>query len=74
MFATDFTERLMPFPADLLPRLRELGCAARCCSAATSRRSRTPTPTSWPALHRLDLGEEWLRAVCWENAARLLDL
>jgi predicted TIM-barrel fold metal-dependent hydrolase len=23
------------------------------------------------ALHRLDLGEEWLRAVLWENGARL---
>jgi uncharacterized protein len=26
------------------------------------------------ALHRLDLGEEWLRAVLWENGARLFEL
>ncbi|XAS62894.1 hypothetical protein ACOM2C_05370 [Pseudarthrobacter sp. So.54] len=26
------------------------------------------------ALSRLGLGEEWLRAVLWENGARLLDL
>jgi len=26
------------------------------------------------ALERLDLGPEWLRAVCWDNAVRLLGL
>jgi len=26
------------------------------------------------ALARLDLGEAWLRAVCWQNAARLFGL
>ena len=26
------------------------------------------------ALHRLDLGEEWLRAVLWGNGARLFGL
>jgi predicted TIM-barrel fold metal-dependent hydrolase len=26
------------------------------------------------ALTRLDLGDDWLRAVLWENGARLLDL
>jgi len=24
------------------------------------------------ALERFDLGEQWLRAVCWDNGARLL--
>ena len=44
------------------------GCAtsawpARSCSAATSRTSRTPTSTSSRRLQRLDLGDDWLRAV-----------
>jgi predicted TIM-barrel fold metal-dependent hydrolase len=26
------------------------------------------------ALARLDLGEDWLRAVCWGNAARLFGI
>jgi predicted TIM-barrel fold metal-dependent hydrolase len=25
-------------------------------------------------LVRLDLGEDWLRSVCWHNAARLLEI
>ena len=73
MFATDFTERLMPFDPALTGRGWRR-CGTRCSSAATSRRSRTPTPTSSQALHRLELGEEWLRAVLWENGARLFGL
>ena len=70
MFATDFTERLMPFdPADCCrgwPR-----CATRCCSAATSRSIPYPYAHQLAALHRLELGEDWLRAVLWHNGARL---
>ena len=72
MFATDFTERLMPFdPADL-PRLSDLRGKVLLGSDFPS------IPYAYAhqlqALHRLDLGEEWLRAVLWENGARLFGL
>jgi hypothetical protein len=72
MFATDFTERLMPFDRADLPRLGAL-------------RDKVLLGTDFPtipypyahqlaALHRLDLGEEWLRAVLWHNGARLFTI
>jgi uncharacterized protein len=69
MFATDFTERLMPFdPADR-PRLAALRDKVLLGSDFPS------IPYAYAhqlaALHRLDLGEEWLRAVLWDNGARL---
>jgi uncharacterized protein len=69
MFATDFTERLMPFdPADR-PRLAALRDKVLLGSDFPS------IPYAYAhqlaALHRLDLGEEWLRAVLWGNGARL---
>ncbi|SFL73488.1 amidohydrolase family protein [Geodermatophilus ruber] len=72
MFATDFTERLMPFdPADL-PRLAALRDKVLLGSDFPS----IPYPYAHQlaALHRLGLGEEWLRAVLWENGARLFGL
>ena len=73
MAFTDFTEQRMPFPRELLPaagrpagpgragqRLPEHAVPVRCTS---SRR--------WP---RLDLGDDWLRAVLHDNGARLLGL
>ncbi|WP_448625101.1 amidohydrolase family protein [Geodermatophilus sp. URMC 64] len=69
MFATDFTERLMPFdPADR-SRLAALGEKVLLGSDFPS----IPYPYAHQlaALHRLDLGEEWLRAVLWGNGARL---
>jgi uncharacterized protein len=69
MFATDFTERLMPFdPADR-PQLAALQHKVLLGSDFPS------IPYAYAhqlqALHRLDLGEEWLRAVLWHNGARL---
>jgi predicted TIM-barrel fold metal-dependent hydrolase len=72
MAFTDFLERIAPFPAELRPRLAEAG-------------DRILLGTDFPnipysylhqlqALARLDLGEPWLRAVCHDNAARLLGL
>jgi predicted TIM-barrel fold metal-dependent hydrolase len=72
MFATDFTERLMPFdPADR-PRLAALRDKVLLGTDFPS----IPYPYAHQlaALHRLDLGEEWLRAVLWENGARLFGL
>ncbi len=72
MFATDFTEALMPFdPADL-PRLAALRDKVLLGSDFPS----IPYPYAHQlaALHRLELGEDWLRAVLWENGARLFGL
>jgi predicted TIM-barrel fold metal-dependent hydrolase len=72
MFATDFTERLMPFDRALLPRLAAL-------QDKVLLGSDFPTiPYHYAhqlaALHRLELGEEWLRAVLWGNGARLFGI
>jgi predicted TIM-barrel fold metal-dependent hydrolase len=72
MFATDFTERLMPFdPADL-PRLAALRDKVLLGSDFPS------IPYAYAhqlaALHRLGLGEQWLRAVLWHNGARLFTI
>jgi predicted TIM-barrel fold metal-dependent hydrolase len=69
MFATDFTEQLMPFdPADL-PRLSEL--REKILLGSDFPSIPYPYAHQLAALHRLGLGEEWLRAVLWENGARL---
>ena len=49
-------------------------CGRRSCSAATSRTSRTPTRTSWRPSTAWSLGDDWMRAVLWENGARLMGL
>lgn len=72
MAFTDFTERFTPFPRAELPRLADLG-------------ERILLGTDFPnipyayvhqlhALERLGLGDDWLRAVCHGNAARLFGL
>jgi hypothetical protein len=69
MAFTDFTEKLRPWPGALTPRLADLG-------------DRVLLGTDFPnipyayaeqltALTRLELGDDWLRAVCHDNAARL---
>ncbi|WP_040337178.1 amidohydrolase family protein [Candidatus Blastococcus massiliensis] len=73
MFATDFTERgSNAFDRTELPRLSDLGAKVLLGSDFPS----IPYPYAHQleALHRLDLGEEWLRAVLWENGARLFGL
>jgi predicted TIM-barrel fold metal-dependent hydrolase len=72
MFGTDFTQQLMPFdPADL-PRLAALRDKVLLGTDFPS----IPYPYAHQlaALHRLGLGEQWLRAVLWENGARLFGL
>ncbi|MFF6999558.1 amidohydrolase family protein [Streptomyces sp. NPDC008313] len=72
MAFTDFSERLAPFPREALARLAGLG-------------DRVLLGTDFPnipyrylhqlqALERLGLGDAWLRAVCYENGARLFEL
>ncbi len=72
MVFTDFFERLAPYPRDLLPRLDEL----RDKVVLGSDFPNIPYPYAHQlaSLARLGLGESWLRAVCWDNPARLLGL
>jgi predicted TIM-barrel fold metal-dependent hydrolase len=72
MAFTDFMQQIAPFPASLLFRLAE----ARDRILLGSDFPNIPYPylTQLQALAALGLGGDWLRAVCYGNAARLLDL
>ena len=70
MAFTDFFEEMAPFPRPLLPRLADL-------------RDKVLLGSDFPnipyayahqleALAGLGLGEDWLRAVCWENGQALI--
>ncbi|WP_184756274.1 amidohydrolase family protein [Streptosporangium album] len=73
MTFTDFSERRMPFPAHLRPRLRDLGLAGKVLLGSDFPTIPYPYAHQLHALERLDLGDDWLRAVCWDSAATLLD-
>jgi uncharacterized protein len=70
MAFTDFFEEMAPFPGSLMPRLRDLGDKVLLGSDFPN------IPYSYAhqieSLERLDMGEDWLRRVCWENAVALL--
>jgi predicted TIM-barrel fold metal-dependent hydrolase len=69
MVFTDFFDAEAPYPAELLPRLRDL-------QPKVLLGSDFPT-IPYPLLHqlegltRLGLGDDWLRDVCWHNGVRL---
>ncbi len=60
------------YPPDLLAPLRELGLAGKVLLGSDFPNIPYPYLRQLEALERLDLGDDWLRAVCWENASRLL--
>ncbi len=72
MAFTSFTEQRMPFPRGLLPRLVALQDRVVLGSDFPN--------TPYPYVHQLEslvdlgLGEDWLRAVLHDNAARLVGL
>lgn len=72
MFATRFTEAFAPFDRALLPRLGDLG--HRILLGSDFPSIPYPYATQLAALHALGLGEDWLRAVLWHNAAALFDI
>ncbi|GAA1952787.1 amidohydrolase family protein [Kitasatospora viridis] len=72
MAFTDFSEGFMPFPARALPRLAALG--DRVLLGSDFPNIPYPYLHQLQALERLDLGADWLRAVCHDNAARLFGL
>ncbi|GAA2193564.1 amidohydrolase family protein [Micromonospora lupini] len=74
MAFTPFFDRFVPFPADELPRLRDLGLAGKVLLGSDFPNIPYPYADQLTGLARLELGDDWLRAVCWNNAATLFDL
>ena len=72
MVFTGFMERLAPFPAALRPRLA--AAAGRILLGSDFPNIPYPYLHQLEALGRLGLGAAWLRAVCHDNAVRLLGL
>lgn len=72
MAFTAFMERIMPFPPALLPRL--VNAADRILLGSDFPNIPYRYLDQLQALARLDLGSEWLRAVCHDNAVALLGL
>lgn len=70
MVFTDFFAAIgAAYPADLLPRLRDLG--DKVLLGSDFPNIPYPYAHQLQALERLGLGDDWLRGVCWHNAARL---
>ncbi|MFI6937874.1 amidohydrolase family protein [Streptomyces sp. NPDC050418] len=69
MVFTDFTETLAPFPRDLLPRLKHH--EDRILLGTDFPNIPYPYLHALESLAHLGLGDDWLRAVCFGNAARL---
>ncbi|MFJ6085440.1 amidohydrolase family protein [Streptomyces sp. NPDC092369] len=69
MSFTDFSDRFAPFPRRALPRLADLG--DRILLGSDFPNIPYPYVHQLEALERLGLGDDWLRAVCHDNGARL---
>lgn len=74
MAFTGFFDRFAPFPAAELPRLRDLGLSGKVLLGSDFPNIPHPYAEQVAGLARLDLGEEWLRAVCWGGAAAMFGL
>lgn len=72
MAFTDFVEAMMPWPRGLTPRL--LGLADRIVLGSDFPNTPYPFSHQVEALLRLDLGDDWLRGVLHDNAARIMNL
>jgi uncharacterized protein len=69
VFTPFFDDLGAAFPADLVPRLRNL--RPKVLLGSDFPNIPYPYAEQLAGLSRLDLGDEWLRAVCWENGVRL---
>ena len=74
MALTDFFEEMAPFPAELKPRLRELGVSGQVLLGSDFPTIPYPYAHQLEALARAGFGADWMRAVCWQNAADLFSL
>jgi predicted TIM-barrel fold metal-dependent hydrolase len=71
MIFTPFFDRITEFPPAALPRLRELGLAGKVLLGSDFPNIPHPYADQLAGLARLGLGDDWLRAICWENPTRL---
>jgi len=74
MVFTGFFDKLAPFPAEALPLVRELGMAGKILLGSDFPNLPYPYARQLAGLARLDLGEDWLRAVCWDNPVAMFGL
>ena len=65
MALTQFTESLAPYPRELRPRMAAL--QDKVVLGSDFPNIPYEYAVQLEALERLDLGDDWLRAVCWEN-------
>src|SRR5262249_20601029 len=72
MVFTDFWNDIAFFPRELLPRL--VACGDRILLGTDFPSIPYRYVTQLDALAKLDLGDDWLRAVCYEIPVRLLGL
>jgi uncharacterized protein len=72
MVFTDFFDVDAPYPPDLLDRLADL--QPKVLLGSDFPTIPYPYAHQLEGLARLDLGDDWLRAVCWENGARMFGL
>jgi len=71
MIFTPFFDAISAFPPAALPRLRALGLAGKVLLGSDFPNIPHPYADQLAGLARLELGDDWLRAVCWGNPARL---
>jgi predicted TIM-barrel fold metal-dependent hydrolase len=71
MAFTDFSQRHTPFPTAERERDRLLDLSDRILLGTDFPNIPYPYVHQLQALERLGLGDDWLRAVCYENGARL---
>lgn len=71
-FTPFFGEMGGTYPPELLPRLRDLGLAGKVHHGSDFPNIPYAYSDQLDALARLDLGADWLRAVCWDNTLALL--
>jgi hypothetical protein len=71
MVFTDFFDELAPFPDSALPLLRDLGLGGKVLLGSDFPNIPYPYARQLTGLAGLGFGDEWLRAVCWDNPVAL---
>jgi len=71
---TGFLDQPAPFPAGSLSLARELGMAGKILLGSDFPNIPYPYARQLAGLARLDLGADWLRAVCWDNPVAMFGL
>lgn len=72
MVGTDFLAPMHRMSRNLLPRVRELGAAGRIVFGSDFPNIPYRYAHQVQSLARWDLGEDWMRAVLWDNGRRLV--